>query len=41
MTIIPDIKVEYCECGRQKLYIAFKPDSEIKLQCIVCDKPKS
>ena len=44
-------KIEYCPiCGKQKIYIAFKPDIKlndgfdievVKLQCIVCDKPKS
>ena len=41
MITTSDIKIEYCKCGRQKIYIAFKPETEIKLQCIVCDKPKS
>lgn len=32
--------VVYCEqCGERKLYIAFKPDNKIKLQCIKCDNP--
>lgn len=35
-----DIKTQYCEkCGKPKIYIAFKPDTEIRLQCINCDKP--
>ncbi len=41
MITTSDIKIEYCKCERVKVYIAFRPDSEIKLQCIVCDKPKS
>ncbi len=40
-TISSDIKIEYCTCGRQLIYIAFKPNTKIKLQCVVCDKPKS
>ena len=33
-------KIEYCvKCGKQKFHIAFKPDTDIKLQCLYCDKP--
>lgn len=40
MTVI-NTQTEYCsKCNRLKFYIAFKPSSKIKLQCIVCDKPK-
>ena len=37
-----NIKIQYCpKCGRTKIYIAFKPETEPRLQCVVCDKPKS
>lgn len=37
---ITNIEVKYCSCGRLKIYIAFKPNTKIKLKCTDCDKPK-